>query len=270
MVQLYDVWVWLGMRTGLAICKGLHSGSPRTAWQTLCPRYRMCPSCEAAKAGRRASKLSTRLESEYELADGDLTIGVLTTTLPGRGHPIRRGTLREQYDYLTRRVRFQGEPGDHSMRGLNRLLQQKGARGGSHFIEFTYNSKKGWWNTHMHSLFWAWEKLDDFHETTEYHWDPAESLLQTKTVGGKRTRMLPRLGLGERYSLDYAENDELELMIRYSSKVAYATKPFKAPISKTLEIAEFLEGDSRNGKPEPRLARPFGEGSYPGVMNVLS
>jgi hypothetical protein len=260
----------LGMRTGLAICKGLHAGSPRTAWQTLCPRYRMCPSCESVKAGRRASKLSTRLESEYELADGDLTIGVLTTTLPGRGHPIRRGTLREQYDYLTRRVRFQGEPGDHSMRGLNRLLERKGARGGSHFIEFTYNSKKGWWNTHMHSLFWAWEKMDDFQETTEYHWDPAESLLQTKTVGGKRTRMLPRLGLGERYSLDYAEDDELELMIRYSSKVAYATKPFKAPISKSLEIAEFLQGDSKNGLPEPRLARPFGEGSKPGVMNVLS
>jgi hypothetical protein len=258
------------VKTGLAICKGLHGGSPRTAWQTLCPRWQMCPSCEAKKAGRRAARISQRLEAEYELADTDLTIGVLTTTLPGRGHPIRRGSLREQYDYITRRVRFQGEPGDHSMRGLNRMLHQKGARGGTHFIEFTYNQRKGWWNTHMHSLFWGWETLDDFQPTTEYHWDPAESLLQTKTVGGKRSRRFQRLGLGERYSLDYAEEDELERMIRYSSKIAYATKPFKAPLSKKWEIMEFLEGDPKNGKPEPRLARPFGEGSKPGVMNVLT
>lgn len=257
-------------RFGLAICKGtkpaMSKGSP---WESLCQKWAMCPRCEATRASRRASKLSRRIETEYELADGDLSVGVLTWTLPGRNHPIRRGTLREQYDYATARVRFKGEPGDHSMRGLNRTLASWGARGGTHFLEFTWNSTKGWWNLHGHTLFWAWEPLDNLRQTTAWRWDPKETLLEEKTVLGKRTRRLPGLGFGERYSLDYAEEHELEASIRYSSKVAYTTKPFKAPKAKALEIGEFLQGDIRNGITEPRLARPFGEATKPMVQNVL-
>ena len=159
---------------------------------------------------------------------------MLTWTLPGKSHPIRYGSLREQYDYATQRVRFTGMPGDHSMRGLNWTLEKLGARGGTHFLEFTWNTKKQWWNLHGHSLFWGWTSLDHLKQTTEWRWNPEETLLEQKSVPGKRTRRLPHLGLGERYSLDYAEPHELEQAIRYSSKVAYATKPFKAPSSKRL------------------------------------
>lgn len=267
-------------RFGLAICKGtkpvMSKGSP---WESLCQKWAMCPRCEATRASRRASKLSRRIETEYELAEGDLSVGVLTWTLPGRNHPIRRGTLREQYDYATARVRFKGEPGDHSMRGLNRTLASWGARGGTHFLEFTWNSTKGWWNLHGHTLFWAWTALDHLPDTSttvvngrvvkHRVFENDDDLLGSQVVHGKRTRRLPRLGFGERYSLDYAEEHELEASIRYSSKVAYTTKPFKAPKAKALEIGEFLQGDIRNGITEPRLARPFGEATKPMVQNVF-
>ena len=43
-------------------------------------------------------------------------------------------------------------------------------------------------------------------------------------------------------------------MLLYSSKVAYATKPFKAPKDKFFETREFMESS-----PEPRFSRPFGD-----------
>lgn len=256
----------MGDRVGLAICKGVHMGSPRSPYQAKCAKWVMCPRCESEKAARVANRISRRLETEFELADGDLTVGVLTWTLPGKNHPIRRGSLREQYDYATARTRLKGLPGDHSMRGLNLWLNAKGARGGTHFLEFTWNPTRNWWNLHGHTLFWAWMALDDVQATTVHRWDPAESLLEEKTVLGKRTRVFPRLGFGERYSLDYAEEHELQSSIRYSSKVAYTTKPFKAPISKKAEIRDFLIGVDG---PEPRLSRPFGEATKPMVQNVL-
>lgn len=256
----------MGDRVGLAICKGVHMGSPRSPYQAKCAKWVMCPRCESEKAARVANRISKRLETEFELADGDLTVGVLTWTLPGRNHPIRRGTLREQYDYATARTRLKGLPGDHSMRGLNLWLNAKGARGGTHFLEFTWNPTRKWWNLHGHTLFWAWTAIDDLQETTVHSWDPAESLLEEKKVLGKRTRAFPRLGFGERYSLDYAEEHELQSSIRYSSKVAYTTKPFKAPKEKRGEIRDFLIGVDG---PEPRLSRPFGEATKPMVQNVL-
>lgn len=256
----------MGDRVGLAICKGVHMGSPRSPYQAKCAKWVMCPRCESEKAARVANRISKRLETEFELADGDLTVGVLTWTLPGRNHPIRRGTLREQYDYATARTRLKGLPGDHSMRGLNLWLNAKGARGGTHFLEFTWNPTRKWWNLHGHTLFWAWTAIDDLQETTVRSWDPAESLLEEKKVLGKRTRAFPRLGFGERYSLDYAEEHELQSTIRYSSKVAYTTKPFKAPKEKRGEIRDFLIGVDG---PEPRLSRPFGEATKPMVQNVL-
>lgn len=249
-------------RVGLAICKGLNTGSPRAPYEQLCARWQMCPSCEAKKAGRRASRISRRLESEFEQADGDLTIGVLTWTLPGKAHPIRRASLREQYEYATERVRFRKTPGDHSMRGLNRMMHRLGARGGTHFVEFTWNSSQNWWNLHGHTLFWGWEQLDHLNCTSYYDFEEEpELLLGTKLNQGKRTRLLEAIGFGQRYTLDYAETHELEQMVRYSAKVAYATKPFKAPLAKNGEIREFLEDN-----PQPRLARPFGEQTRPDLV----
>lgn len=228
----------------------------------------MCPSCEAKKAGRRAHRISKRLEQEYEMSDGDMKIGVLTWTLPGKAHPIRRASLQAQYDYATERVRFPAEPGDHSMRGLNRRMRQLGARGGTHFVEFTWNSSQNWWNLHGHTLFWAWEELDHLNATSttvvdgrtvaDLEFEDDSDLLGSKMNRGKRTRLLGNLGFGQRYTLDYADTHELELMVRYSAKVAYATKPFKAPLSKNTEIREFLEADV-----QPRLARPWGEATVP-------
>ena len=248
-------------RVGLAICKGLNTGSPREPYEQLCSRWRMCPSCEAKKAGRRANRISRRLEVEYDAADGDMEIGVLTWTLPGRRHPIRRGSLTDQYRYATERVRFRRKTGDHSMRGLNLLMKRLGARGGTHFVEFTWNNKQSWWNLHGHTLFWGWEKLDHLKQTSSYDFDrEPELLLGTKINKGKRTRLLEALGFGQRYTLDYAEAHELELMVRYSAKVAYATKPFKAPAQKGREIRDFLEG---HDSAQPRLARPFGDSTRP-------
>lgn len=261
---------YAGERLGLAVCKGSKPASSlRSPWSSLCQKWVACPRCENKRASRNASKIAKRLRTEFTLAEGDLEVGVLTWTLPGRTHPIRYGSLREQYDYATSRVRLVGKPGDHSMRGLNKALTTWGAQGGTHFLEFTWNSKKGWWNLHGHSLFWGWTSLDHLKQTTEWRWDPEETILEQKSVPGRRTRRLPRLGLGERYSLDYAEPHELEQAIRYSSKVAYATKPFKAPSSKRLEIEEFLRGDPWKGVAQPRLARPFGDATKPMVQNVL-
>jgi hypothetical protein len=45
------------------------------------------------------------------------------------------------------------------------------------------------------------------------------------------------------------------MLIKYSSKVAYATKPFKAPKHKKFEIEEFMLTN-------PRLSRPFGRNQF--------
>ena len=123
-------------------------------------------------------------------------------------------------------------------------------------MEFTYNQSKEWWNVHSHTLFWGDERIGLLKDSTRWEFPEDGPLLGEKKIGGRQSIGLQRLGFGKRYSLDYAEDFELEELIRYSSKVAYATKPFKAPKSKTGEIRDFLLGlDGR----EPRLARPFGD-----------
>lgn len=234
---------------GQAVCLGVHKGDPRDAWRTLCHTSRMCPSCEQRKATRRANGIRKRLHVWDFLTEGDFTVGVLTTTLPGRSHWVRHGTLRQQYDYITDR-----RQNTHSMRGLNYALQRLGAEGGTHFLEFTWSKKNEWWNLHNHTLFWGYGQLDGIEATTK-HQDAGDLLLR-KNVGGDKNRFFERLGLGGRYSLDYAEGHELEMLMQYSSKVAYATKPFKAPKEKEPEIRDFLIG--LDGK-KPRLSRPFGD-----------
>ena len=106
----------------------------------------------------------------------------------------------------------------------------------------------------MHSLFYGPEKLDRLKETS-VHVQSDEELLLKKEVRGRQNVALSKLGYGKRYSLDYCEPHEIEMLIKYSSKVAYATKPFKAPKSKKFEIEEFMLTN-------PRLSRPFGRNQF--------
>lgn len=242
-----------GDAVGLAICKGAYLGNPRNAWQARCARHLACPTCEAKRSAKKAHQVKERLKvAEYYLED-DLTVGVLTTTLPGEAHAskVRYGSLREQYDYFIKRTTLPGLTGWHSMRGLNKLIVDLGAWGGTHFIEFTWNGKKSWWNLHCHSLLYGPDKLDRLKETSLYSIVPDQLLLQ-KSNRGKTSVAFSKLGFGPRYTLDYAEDHELDSILKYSSKVAYATKPFKAPKSKFTEIRDFLDSN-------PRLSRPFGQ-----------
>ena len=217
----------------------------------------MCPACEHKKAGMRAWQIGERLRNFDEETNGEMAVGVLTLTGPGREAPaFRYANLRNQYDYFTARKTLPGFVGEHSMRGVNKLLTDHGAVGGTHFIEFTFNQKQNWWNVHTHSVFWGDERLGILKDTTRWEFPEDGPLLGVKTVGARQSIGLQRLGFGKRYSLDYAEDHELEQIARYSSKVAYATKPFKAPKSKSGEIRDFLLGLDGT---EPRLARPFGE-----------
>ncbi len=225
-------------------------GNPRDAWKVRCPRHRMCPSCEAKRAAKRAYELRQRLRTAHYYHEEDLVVGVLTTTLPGQDHPIRHGSLRDQYDYVTDRIYISGLSGVHSMRGLNKVLAELGAEGGTHYMEFTYNNSKGWWNVHMHSVFYGCGELDHLQATSSHYEENGELLLKKRNKG-KVSNLFSNLGFGPRYTLDYAEEHEIENILKYSSKVAYATKPFKAPISKSGEIDDFMTKSIR-------LARPFG------------
>lgn len=206
------------------------------------------------RAAKRAHLVKERLSEAEAFFEDDLTVGVLTTTLPGRksASGIRYSTLADQYEYFIQRTTYPGATGWHSMRGLNTLIGPKGlgATGGTHFMEFTYNVKRGWWNVHCHTLFYGPERLDRLKATTTHKEVDGELLLQ-KGNKGRSSIELHRLGFGPRYTLDYAESHELEILLKYSSKVAYVTKPFKAPKEKMMEVSEFLDSN-------PRLSRPFG------------
>ncbi len=237
-------------------------GSSRSRDDTsMCSRHVMCPKCESRRAATRAWKLGQRLNSEIELMEdecSDLRVGVLTTTLPGLKHRsgIRRGNLRKQYDYLTARTNFSGRSGAHSMRGLNTLLRDMGVHAGCHNLEFTWNDKKNWWNVHNHSIILA-DKLswsNEISETKDRIWEAGDLLDRTEVTGGY-SPLIESLGLGRRYSLDWAEPSEFEQTIRYAAKVAYLTKPIKAPRDKRLELSRFFNGF---GGSYPRLSRPYG------------
>jgi len=239
---------------GLAVCKGAHLGSPRTAWQSKCPSYKFCPKCESDKASVKGARIAKKLRHVVEYVDGDCEIGVLTLTLPGIKHHsgIREKSLEEQYDYLTERVHLPKTSGKWSFRGINKFLSDQGVIGGVHFLEFT--RKRKWWNLHTHTLFVSWTKLDLPQTSyTSFVGANGRELLGTKVNDGRQNKQLSKLGMGPRYTLDYAEDWELEQMHLYCSKVAYPTKPFKCPRAFEDEVKEFMY--TRNVK----LTRPFGE-----------
>jgi len=228
----------------------------------LCSRHVMCPKCEKRRASKRSWGLNNRLKSELEMAEDEgstLKVGVLTTTLPGKYHSsgIRHQNLRSQYDYLTKRTNVKGLGGAKSMRGLNHVLAHNGVHAGCHNVEFTYNEKAGWWNVHNHSILIAddesWSGF--LKETKDRVWEKNDLLDRHEIVGGSSPGLENDHGLGKRYTLDWADSSEFEQTIRYAAKVAYMTKPIKAPKSKTMELSKFFNGF---GGSYPRLSRPFG------------
>lgn len=221
----------------------------------------MCPRCEQRRATTRAWKLTNRLQNDLDVAEDaglELKVGVLTVTLPGRYHSIRSGTLRQQYDYMTERKTLAGYIGEHSMRGLNKKLAEWGITGGCHNLEFTWNEKQQWWNVHDHALVVGYAEDIDFgcKQTTADIWHDDELLAQEVVKPGASTELY-RLGYGGIYSLDWARKDEFEQTIRYASKVAYMTKPIKAPGEKRSELRKFFNGT--DGGNYPRLSRPIGD-----------
>lgn len=228
----------------------------------LCSRGAMCPKCESRRASQRAWSLTKRLEKDVEWAEdwnGQMQLGVLTVTLPGRKSSIRGGSLRQQYNYMTERKTLPYKVGHHSMRGLNSWLADAGVTGGCHNIEFTYNSRAEQWNTHMHSIL-VGTTIDQekfpLKSTTEEIEEEGQLLLK-KIVGGRFSTKLDKFGFGRRYSLDWAEPHEWESQIRYCAKVAYMTKPIKAPAGKRKELRRFFSGV--DGGKSPRLSRPIGD-----------
>jgi len=241
-------------------CLGQQRGRYDTS---LCSRSTMCPKCEKRRASKRSWALCKRLTEELEMAEDEksnLKVGVLTTTLPGQYHRsgIRHQNLRDQYAYLTQRTNLRGLGGAKSMRGLNHVLAQNGVHAGCHNVEFTYNLDKNWWNVHNHSILIAdedsWSGF--IPETKDTVYEPQDLLNRYEVVHGNHAGLENDHGLGKRYTLDWADSSEFEQTIRYASKLAYMTKPIKAPNSKRMEISKFFNGF--NGKSYPRLSRPFG------------
>lgn len=232
----------------------------------LCARGMMCPKCEQRRAGKRAWNLTRRLENDILIAEDaelELQVGVLTLTLPGQEHPIRHASLRKQYDYATQRRSVSGHAGLHSMRGLNKKLLEWGVSGGCHNMEFTWNPKKEWWNLHTHSVIVGY--ADDLNDAgfplkqsgLSYRRILGEPWLMDQQQENRSSTELYRLGFGGLYTLDWAKQSEFEQAIRYCSKVAYATKPVKAPKEKRLELKRFFNGN--DGATYPRLSRPIGD-----------
>lgn len=256
--RMQRTWMELNEMKG---CKGANQwlGSR----PTLCARWMQCPPCEQKRANRRCYALCKRLQNEIDLAEdeeADLKVGVLTTTLPGRSSWIRHQDLYTQYEFMTKRTNFIGETGEHSMRGLNTLLAKEGIMGGCHNIEMTWAKEphKQWWNVHNHSIIVGDSDIigDFFLEETKLETEVEDELLLDKFVYGKNSSKLSNLGLGPRYSLDWADSSEFEATIRYASKLAYMTKPVKATHDRSLELMSFWKGS--NGGKEPRMSRPFG------------
>ena len=248
---------------------------------SLCSRNTLCPACEEARTRARRRTIARRLNYDLNLAEDEgrkLKVGILTLTLPGKDKDIRYAPLQAQYNYLTARTTLSGHTGWHSMRGLNTMMKEWGVTGGSHNIEFTWNNKKKWWNCHLHSLIVGydsslsvplkettkWSRMYDYENESYNSWGnrtmPGDYRydLGDKEVGNRQNKLLEQFGMGKIYSLDWAETGELENMIRYSSKVAYLAKPFKAPPEKERELSEFLMG-SHGKKKAPRLGRTIGD-----------
>ena len=252
---------WSNNNPGIIDRKGC-TGLAKNLWdKSLCGRHTMCPKCNEIAAARKAAKYHRILNDDFlqsEEYGWPLRVDVLTTTLPGQHSWVRRASLHEQYDYLTERTNVTGLGGAKSMRGLNYKLNEWGYFGGSHFIEFTWNKHRKWWNVHNHTIAIGYE--DDVtvpvKETSQKDWSGLRYEKTPYVDHGGFTSEFKENGLGRRYSLDTAEHHEVADCIGYVAKLAYVTKPVKAPKEKRRELMGFFRG--KTGK-EPRLTRPFGD-----------
>ena len=249
------------MNPGVIDRKGC-TGLARNLWdKSLCSRARMCPKCNEIAAARKASKYHRILNDDYLMSEEygwDLQVDVLTTTLPGKQSWIRHEGLHQQYEYMTARTNVRGIGGDHSMRGLNYKLNEWGYYGGAHFIEFTWNKHRKWWNVHNHTIAIGFKSdvSTPISETSKKDWTGLRYEKEPYVDHGGFTNEFKENGLGRRYSLDSAEHHEVADCIGYVAKLAYVTKPVKAPREKGKELRHFF--DAATGK-APRLTRPFGD-----------
>lgn len=264
----------------------LRPGCKRVSYDTLdrnlCARWRLCPACEDVRAKRMQAKVAKRLQHEVDWANDvgwPLKVAILTTTLPGKESWVRHASLEDQVSYLSSRVTLPGHTGWHSMRGLNTKMKEWGVMGGSHHIEFT--NTKGTWNCHMHSVMVGFEEdwkvpLRSCTKTSEWNDDGTMRLIPEKLplMHKSNKRELEPLGLGRIYTLDVATDDELESVVRYSSKVQYVTKQIdvkKMNSSLRAEVSDFLSGKRlKNGRMSyPRLARSFGSWSKMSLETLM-
>ena len=252
---------WSGMNHGQFDLKGCNREARWIGDQSLCGRHLMCPVCNEKAAKKKAAQYHRILNDDFlqsEEYGWPLRVDVLTTTLPGKQSWIRHEGLQEQYEFMTARTNVTGLGGAKSMRGLNHKLNEWGYFGGAHFIEFTWNKNRKWWNVHNHTIAVGYE--DDVtvpvKETSQKDWSGLRYEKVPYVDHGGFTNEFKENGLGRRYSLDTAEHHEVADCIGYVAKLAYVTKPVKAPKEKKKELFEFFAG--RSGK-YPRLTRPFGD-----------
>lgn len=226
-------------------------------------RWRRCAWSNDQVARRASAK--TIADLQYLLSEpyAGYEVFALTITLPGAWHGIRRASLWSQYEYITGRCTVSGYPGWHSMRGLNTKLKEWGAVGGWWFFECKYNSKKKWWNAHLHGLLIApagWnpselpvsevEVLNKEHIVVTSDDDVRE---WKRHVCGSTAGSLRTLGFGERYTLDRCTTPEE--VVAYSNSLSYCTKQqLQGPEN---ELTTFLRGA------KPTLTRSWGAARIP-------
>lgn len=178
-------------------------------------RWKRDPWSDDLQARRVAARTSQDIQILLEDFPGE-PVQVLTLTLPGAWHGIRRASIFAQWEYMRARRQVRGLPGVWSMRGLNKMLTDAGAVGGWHFFEVAYSKKNKWWHLHCHTIL-----VGDISSviprsayTVDENW--------TKKLESSTSGTLRELGFGERYTLDEAV--DYQETISYCSKLAYCTK----------------------------------------------
>lgn len=234
----------------------------------MCPRHDLCLSCNNRMARKKSGEL-TKICSWLHEEVGVKDWGILTVTLPGNEHWIRKASLQEQYRYVTKAVN--SAAGKEPMRGLQRYLKSQSVEGGFTFLEATWNSKSEHWHLHAHMLLVSkqWIGLKSTIETKCSScwatpdeckcWVPGENPMPmtSEVVGGGWSRPLGRLGFGQRNSYDDREPGAgVGGFVKYCTQLAYLAKPIqfeeKIPAEKHDELSNFF----RNQR--PRLIRRWG------------
>ena len=259
----------LRLKTYLEGCKKAEQPLPvGVPEDVMCPRHDLCLYCNNRMSRKKSGEL-TKICSWLDEEIGVKDWGILTVTLPGNDHWIRKASLAEQYRYMTEKTT--SASGVEPMRGLQRYLKSQNVEGGFVFLEATWNSKREHWHLHAHMLLVSrhWigltstvgpkcascsAKLDDCK-----CWVPGQNLMPDirEDVAGGWSRPLGRLGFGQRTSYDDREPGAgVGGFVKYCTQLAYLAKPIqfeeKIPEEKHDELSSFF----RNTR--PRLVRRWG------------